>query len=107
MAEPPLPTGEPSPGLRPDLRAPRVSSGAPLRGDVSVVSATAAINASRTAGFPRVPGAARVRKEEKVGMYMPYFPAGDPPHTFAPLVWDASGRVGPATASFLASALGE
>ena len=107
VAEPPLPTGEPSRGQRPDQRAPRVSSGAPLRGVVSVVSATAAIHASRTAGSPRVPGAARVRKAEKVGKYMPYFPAGYPPHTFAPLVWDASGRVGPATASFHASALGE
>jgi len=107
VAEPPLPTGSQSTALRPDLRATRVASGAPLWGDVSVVAATAAIHVSRTAGSPRVPGAARVREAEKVGKYTPYLLAGDPPHTFTPLVWEASGRVGPATASFLASALGE
>jgi len=36
VAEPPLPTGEKSTALRPDLRATRVASGAPLWGDVSV-----------------------------------------------------------------------
>ena len=107
VAEPPLPAGEQSPALRPDLRATSVASGAPLWGDVSVVAATAAVHVSRTAGSPRVPGAARVRETEKVGKYTPYLPAGDPPHTFTPLVWEASGRVGPATASFLALALGE
>jgi len=107
VAEPPPPTGEQSTALRPNLRATRVSSGAPLWGEVSVVAATAAIHVSRTKGSPRVPGAARVRQAEKVGEYTPYLHAGDPPHTFTPLVWEARGRVGPATASFLASALGE
>jgi len=74
VAEPPLPTGEQSTALRPDLRATRVSSGAPLWGDVSVVAATAAINVSRTAGSPRVPRAARVREAEKFGKYTPVFP---------------------------------
>jgi len=73
----------------------------------SVVAATAAIHVSRTAGSPRVPRAARVREAEKVGKYTPYLRAGDPPHTFTLLVWEASGGLGPATASFLASALGE
>jgi len=67
VAEPPLPTRAQSTALRPNLRATRVASGAPLWGDVSVVAATAAFHVSRTAGSPRVPGAARVREVEKVG----------------------------------------
>ena len=107
IAEPPLPAGAQAPALRPDMRATRVSSGAPVWGDVSVVASTAAAHVSRTAGSPRVPGAARVREAEKVGQYTPHLPAGDPPHTCTPLVWEACGRVGPATGSFLSSALGE
>jgi len=72
-----------------------------------VVASTSAAHVYRTAGSPRVRGAARVREAEKVGKYTSHLPAGDPLHTLTPLVWEACGRVGPATGSFLSSALGE
>jgi len=106
VAEPPLPVGTQAPALRPDLRATRVSSGAPLWGDVSVAASTAAAHVSGKVSSPRMLGAAWVREAEQVGNYTPHLPAGDPPHTFTPLVWEACGRVGPDTGSFHSSAPG-
>ena len=49
--------------------------------------------------------AAAAREARKRATYIPALPAGHPPHAFTPLVWEALGRIGPATDAWLAAAL--
>lgn len=53
---------------------------------------------------PLDPVAAVGREERKDEKYAPLVAATTPPSTFTPLVWETSGRVGPATAEFLREA---
>ena len=91
---------------RPDLCAVRVGSGARTWGDVSVTSPLCVEVARRVAAVPRRPMAAAAREAAKVKHYASALPPADPPSTFTPLVWEGYGRVGEATADWLAAALG-
>ncbi|GAB0498665.1 hypothetical protein MMPV_010011 [Pyropia vietnamensis] len=86
VVEPELYPGAPE-SLRPDLRA--------TRGELA-----------RVAAAPLAPLAAAKRERGKAAKYEAALPAATPPSEFAPLVWETFGRVGPATAAFLRSALG-
>eukprot|EP00168_Porphyra_purpurea_P007917 TRINITY_DN1994_c0_g1_i9.p2 TRINITY_DN1994_c0_g1~~TRINITY_DN1994_c0_g1_i9.p2 ORF type:complete len:114 (+),score=24.37 TRINITY_DN1994_c0_g1_i9:522-863(+) len=46
-----------------------------------------------------------VREAAKNATYVPALPSTTPPHAFTPLVWEALGRVGPATDACLRAAL--
>lgn len=88
-------------GLRPDVRAKRVSTGACAWADVSVASPFASWQLSRVAGEPLTPVAAIAREDKKVKKYVPSLPRAVPPSFFSPLVWETFGRVGPMTEAFL------
>lgn len=92
--------------LRPDLCATRAGSGVRVWGDVSIVSPLREVVLSRVVANPRQAAAAAWREGMKAAKYGAHLPPADPPSTFTPLVWEAYGRVGPATAEFLAAALG-
>lgn len=91
--------------LRPDLRAVEAATGAVTWGDVSVASPFALRMQPRVVAAPVVPVAAVGREADKEAKYAPRLPAGPPRHAFTPLVWEAYGRVGPATARWLRDAL--
>jgi len=55
---------------------------------------------------PSVAVAAVGREARKVRKYAPRLPAADPPSVFTPLVWEVFGRVGPASADFMRTAVG-
>jgi len=55
---------------------------------------------------PSVAMAAVGREARKVRKYAPHLPVADPPAVFNPLVWEVFGRVGPASANFLCTAVG-
>jgi len=91
--------------LRPDVRATEAATGAVTWLDVSVAGpwGDAAARAVRTA--PLWPAAAAARERAKVAHYAPALPASAPPHAFTPVVWEALGRVGPASDQWLKTAL--
>lgn len=103
--EPELYPGAPE-SLRPDLRATRVTSGRRTWADVSFASPLEARELARVAAAPRATLAAAKRERAKADTYVPAPPDATPPSDFTPLVWETLGRVGPATAAFLRSALG-
>ncbi|GAB0490078.1 hypothetical protein MMPV_001308 [Pyropia vietnamensis] len=105
VVEPELYPGAPE-SLRPDLRATRVTSGRRTWADVSLASPLEARELARVAAAPLAPLAAAKRERGKAAKYEAALPAATPPSEFAPLVWETFGRVGPATAAFLRSALG-
>ena len=92
--------------LRPDVRAVRVRTGGAVWGDVSVASAFTDAVVAAVAAQPSVAVAAVAREARKMRKYAPRLPAADPPSVFTPLVWEVFGRVGPASADFLRTAVG-
>jgi len=92
--------------LRPDIRAVRADTGGAVWGDVAVASAFSDALVADVAAHPSVPVAAVRMEARKVRKYAPRLPAASPPATFTPLVWEVFGRVGPASAEFLHSAIG-
>lgn len=105
VVEPELYPGAPA-SLRPDIRATGVTSGRWTWADVSLASPLEARELARVAAAPLAPLAAARRERDKAAKYEAALPAATPPSEFAPLVWETFGRVGPATAGFLRSALG-
>jgi len=93
-------------GVRFDVRAARVGSGAQTWGDVSVAATPSPKFLARVAAEPSVAASAVRREAKKVAKYGHRLPPADPPWAFTPLVWESHGRVGPATADFLRTALG-
>jgi len=92
--------------LRPDVRAVRVRTGGVVWGDVAVASVFTDKVVADVVARPSVAVAAVGREARKVRKYAPRLPAADPPAVFTPLVWEVFGRVGPASADFLRSAVG-
>ena len=93
-------------GVRFDVRAARVGSGALSWGDASVAATLSPKYLARVVADPGVAEAAVRREAKKVAKYGHRLPPADPPSVLTPLVWKSHGRVGPATADFLRSALG-
>jgi len=91
--------------LRPDVRATEAATGAVTWLDVSVAGPWGALVAHHVRTAPLRPAAAAFREGEKVATYAPALPASRPPHAFAPVVWEALGRVGPASDRWLKAAL--
>jgi len=87
--------------LRPDLRATAAATAAVTRGDVSVAWSWPDAVAARVRTSPLRAVAAAEREAAKRAAYVPALPTTDPPHAFTPLVWEALGRVGPATDAWL------
>ena len=90
---------------RPDLRATDAATAAVTWADVSVAWPWPDAVAGQVRATPLRAVAAAAREARKRAIYVPALPAGHPPHTFTPLVWEALGRVGPATDAWLAAAL--
>jgi len=90
---------------RPDLRATAAATAAVTWADVSVASPWPDLVASRVRATPLRAVAAAEREAAKRAAYVPALPMSDPPHAFTPLVWEALGRVGPATDAWLTAAL--
>ncbi|GAB0494469.1 hypothetical protein MMPV_005762 [Pyropia vietnamensis] len=91
--------------LRPDLRATHASSGAVVWADASVTAPFGPRTTAPTAASPLRPVAAEAREREKVAKYANALPGPPASHTFTPLVWEAYGRIGPATAKWLRGAM--
>jgi len=91
--------------LRPDVRATEAATGAVTWLDVSVAGPWGDHAARAVRTSPLRPAAAAAREGAKVAHYAPSLPASHPPHTFAPVVWEALGRVGPASDRWLKAAL--
>jgi len=91
--------------LRPDVRATAAATGAVTWLDVSVAGPWGALVAGQVRTTPHRPEAATFRERQKVAAYAPALPATRPPHAFAPVVWEALGRVGPAGDRWLKAAL--
>ena len=91
--------------LRPDFRATEAATGAVTWCDVSVASPWPDAVAHRVRASPLRAAAAADREAAKTARYGPSLPATNPPHAFSPLVWEARGRVGPATDAWLKAAL--
>ena len=91
--------------LRPDLRATAAATAAVTWGDVSVAWPWAAAVAARVRAEPLRVVAGAARETHKRAVYVPALPASAPPHAFTPLVWEALGRIGPATDAWLKLAL--
>ena len=90
---------------RPDLRATDAATAAVTWADVSVAWPWPDAVAGQVRATPLRAVAAAAREARKRAIYVPALPSGHPPHTFTPLVWEALGRVGPATDAWLAAAL--
>jgi len=90
---------------RPDFRATAAATAAVTWGDVSVASPWPDAVAAQVRATPLRPVAAAEREAVKRAAYVPALPVSDPPHAFTPLVWEALGRVGPATDAWLKAAL--
>ncbi|GAB0498744.1 hypothetical protein MMPV_010093 [Pyropia vietnamensis] len=91
--------------LRPDLRATHASSGAVVWADASVTAPFGPRTTAPTAASPLRAVAAEAREREKVAKYANALPGPPASHTFTPLVWEAYGRIGPATAKWLRGAM--
>jgi len=91
--------------LRPDLRATAAATASVTWGDVSVAWPWPDAVAARVRTSPLRAVAAAEREAAKRAAYVPALPASDPPHAFTPLVWEALGRIGPATDAWLTAAL--
>jgi len=91
--------------VRPDLRATAAATGAVTWGDVSVARVWRDDVALPVRTTPLRPVAAARREMAKRAKYVPALPVSNPPHSFTPLVWEALGRVGPATDAWLKAAL--
>jgi len=92
--------------LRPDVRAVSVRTGGAVWGDVAVASVVTDGVVADVASQPSVAVAAMAREARKMRRYAWRLPAADPPSVFTPLVWEVFGRVGPASADFLRTAVG-
>ena len=90
---------------RPDLRATDATTAAVTWGDVSVAWPWPDAVAAQVRATPLRVVAAAAREARKRALYVPALPVTDPPHAFTPLVWEALGRIGPATDAWLAGAL--
>jgi len=95
VAEIALPTS--GGAIRSDLRATHVASGVVVWADASVTSPFALSALVRTAASPLRPVAAVAREAAKTAKYTPALAGRGTTHTFTSLVWEAFGRVGPAT----------
>jgi len=91
--------------LPPDLRATAAATAAVTWGDVSVAWPWPDAVAARVRTSPLLAVAAAELEAAKRAAYVPALPTTDPPHAFTPLVWEALGRVGPATDAWLKAAL--
>lgn len=91
--------------LRPDLRATHASSGAVVWADASVTAPFGPRTTAPTAASPLRAVAAETRERDKVAKYATSLPGPAASHTFTPLVWEAFGRIGPATAKWLRGAM--
>ena len=92
-------------GRRPDFRATEAATAAVTWGDVSVASPWPDSVAAQVRATPLRAVAAATREAVKRTAYVPALPVTAPPHAFTPLVWEALGRVGPATDAWLTAAL--
>ena len=92
--------------LRPDVRLVRVQTGGVVWGDVAVASVFTDKVVADVVARPSVAMAAVGREARKVRKYAPHLPAASPPAVFTPLVWEVLGRVSPASANFLPTAVG-
>jgi len=90
---------------RPDLRATDATTAAVTWGDVSVAWPWPDAVAAQVRATPLRAVAAAAREARKRAVYVPALPVTGPPHAFTPLVWEALGRIGPATDAWLAAAL--
>ena len=90
---------------RPDLRATDATTAAVTWGDVSVAWPWPDAIAAQVRATPLRAVAAAAREARKRALYVPALPVTNPPHAFTPLVWEALGRIGPATEKWLAAAL--
>ena len=90
--------------LRPDLRAKNGSSGVVTWADVSVAWPFAARVVAPVADAPLRVVTGEAREAAKSTKYSPSLPATATPHEFTPLVWEAYGRVAPATDRWLTEA---
>jgi len=90
---------------RPDLRATEAATAAVTWGDVSVASPWPDTVAAQVCATPLRAVGAAAREAVKRTANVPALPVTDPPHAFTPLVWEALGRVGPATDAWLTAAL--
>jgi len=90
--------------LRPDLRAKHGSSGVVTWADVSVAWPFAARLVAPVADAPLRVVAGEAREAAESAKYSPSLPATAIPHDFRPLVWEAFGRVAPATDRWLTEA---
>ena len=90
--------------LRPDLRAKHSASGVVVWGDASVTAPFADANAAGAAAEPLRAKAAEAREAVKAAKYAGALPATT--HMLTPLVWEAFGRIGPATSRWLRDSLG-
>jgi len=91
--------------LRPDLRATEAATGAVTWLDVSVAGPWGDVAARPVRLSPLRPAAAAIRAGAKSAKYAPALPASSPAHTFSPVVWEALGRLGPASDRWLKDAL--
>jgi len=90
---------------RPDLRATEAATAAVTWGDVSVAWPWPDWVAPQVRAAPLCAVAAAAREAAKRATYVPALPSSDTPHAFTPIVWEALGRIGPATAAWLRAAL--
>ena len=90
---------------RPDLRATDATTAAMTWADVSVARPWPDAVAAQVRATPLGAVAAAAREARKRATYVPALPVTAPPHAFTPLVWEALGRIGPATDAWLAGAL--
>jgi len=92
--------------LRPDVCAVRVQTVGVVSGDVADASVFTDKVVADVVARPSLAVAAVGREARKVRKCAPRLPAADPPAGFTPLVWEVFGRVGPASADFLRTAVG-
>jgi len=90
---------------RPDLRATEAVTAAVTWADVSVAWPWPDRVAPQVRAAPLRAVAAAAREATKRATYVPALPTAGTPHVFTPLVWEALGRIGPATAAWLRAAL--
>ena len=90
---------------RPDLRATDATTAAFTWADVSVAWPWPDAVASQVRATPLRALAAAACEARKRATHVPALPVTDPPHAFAPIVWEALGRIGPVTDAWVAAAL--
>jgi len=90
---------------RPDLRATEAATAAVTWADVSVAWPWPDRVAPQVRAAPLRAVAAAAREATKRATYVPALPAPDTPPAFTPLVWEALGRIGPATDAWLRAVL--